>query len=172
MRALVALVLTLGVVACTQPAPAPAPTPKPKPELAPVPPAPQKAAAEWAFGKGRNSVEIVHLVGGDPNKADLRMVCAAGQGFLVLLPGLKQVASEERLTLGAGPIAHGFAATAAAQGVQATGPIDDELLSLFESAEPIGVNHGYQNAGPFTPPAALRRAFAEQCRELRTRGAV
>ena len=170
MRALVALVLTLGVVACTQPAPTPAP--KPKAELAPVPPAPQKAAAEWAFGKGRNSVEIVHLVGGDPKKADLRMVCAAGQGFLVLLPGLKHVASEERLTLGAGAIAHGFASTAAAQGVQATGPIDDELLSVFESDEPIGVNHGYQNAGPFTPPAALRRAFAEQCRELRTRGAV
>ncbi len=171
MRAgLLSLLLTLGVAACSPPAPAPAP--KPAPEPAPVPAAPQKAASEWAFGTGRNSVEIVHLIGGDSARADLRMVCSAGQGFLILLPGLQQVASEERLTLGAGAIAHGFVATAATRGVQATGPIDDELLSVFESAEPIGVNHGYQNAGPFTPPAALRRAFAEQCRQLRARGSV
>ncbi|MDP2260694.1 MAG: hypothetical protein Q8J89_13365 [Caulobacter sp.] len=170
MRALVPLLLTLGVVACSPPAEAPAP--KPESELAPVPPAPQKAAAEWAYGTGENSVEIVHLVGGDPARPDLRMVCASGQGFLILLPGLTPVDSEERLTIGAGAIAHGLVATAAAQGVQAKGPIDDELLSVLESAEPIGVNHGFQNAGPFTPPPALRRAFADTCRKLRTRGAV
>jgi len=170
MRALVPLLVILGVAACSPPAGEPAP--KPAPELAPVPPAPQKAATEWAYGTGENSVEIVHLVGGDPARPDLRMVCASGQGFLILLPGLTPVASEERLTIGAGSIAHGFVATAAAQGVQAKGPIDDELLSVLESAEPIGVNHGYQNAGPFNPPAALRRAFADTCRKLRTRGAV
>jgi hypothetical protein len=172
MRALVPLLLTLGVVACSPPAAEPAPKPKPEAELAPVPPAPQQAAADWAFGKGQNSVEIVHMVGGDPTKPDLRMVCASGQGFLILLPRLKQVPSEERLTIGAGAIAHGFVATPAAEGVQARGPIDDELLSVFESDAPIGVNHGYQNAGPFTPPDALRRAFADTCRQLRARGAV
>lgn len=170
MRAVLPLVLALGVVACSPPAGEPAP--RPAPELAPVPPAPQKAATEWAYGTGKNSVEIVHLVGGDPARPDLRMVCASGSGFLIILPGLAQVASEERLTIGAGSIAHGFVATAAPEGVQATGPIDDELLSVFESAEPIGVNHGFQNAGPFTPPAALRRAFADTCRTLRTRGSV
>ena len=170
MRAALSLLLALGLVACSPPAEPSRPAPKT--DLAPVPAAPQKPASEWAFGTGKTSVEIVHLVGGDPTKPDLRMVCAAGQGFLILLPTLKQVDSEERLTLGAGDIAHGFVATAAAQGVQATGPIDDELLSVFESAEPIGVNHGYQNAGPFTPPAALRRAFADTCRKLQARGAV
>jgi hypothetical protein len=170
MRAVLPILLALGLVACSPPAADP--TPKSKPELAPIPDAPQKAAGEWAFGTGKTSVEIVHLIGGDPSTPDLRMVCAAGEGFLILLPTLKQVDSEERLTLGAGDIAHGFVATAAAQGVQATGPIDEELLSVFESAEPIGVNHGYQNAGPFNPPAALRRAFAESCRKLRARGSV
>jgi len=112
------------------------------------------------------------MVDGDPAKPDLRMVCASGQGFLILLPGLKPVDSEERLTLGAGAIAHGFVATAATGGVQARGPIDEALLSVFESDAPIGINHGYQNAGPFTPPAALRRAFADICRKLQARGSV
>lgn len=156
--------LLLGLAACDRPADAP-------PAKAETPAAP-KPANEWAFGLGANSAEMVHLIGGDPQRPDLRLVCAVGQGFLIALPELKQVASEERLTLGAGSIAHGFAATPAARGVQATGPIDDELLSVFESAEPIGVNHGYQNAGPFEPPAALRRAFADSCRKLRARGEV
>lgn len=172
MRAVLPLLLTLGVFACSPPAGEPAPKPAPSPAPVETPAAPKPAESEWAYGTGENSVEIVHMIGGDPARPDLRMVCASGQGFLILLPGLTQVPSEERLTLGAGAIAHGLVATAATQGVQATGPIDDELLSVFESAEPIGVNHGYQNAGPFEPPAALRRAFADTCRKLRARGAV
>ena len=169
MRVVPLLMLALGLVACERPAETP-PAPA-RPSVA-AKPAAAKPAAEWAFGMGKNSVEMVHLVGGDSKKPDLRMVCAVGQGFLILLPELKQVDSEERLTLGAGAIAHGLVATAAERGVQATGLIDEELLAVFDSAEPIGVNHGYQNAGPFEPPAALRRAFADSCRKLRTRGEV
>lgn len=172
MRALLPVLLTLGAVACSPPAAGPAPTPAPGPAPVEASARPKPAASDWAFGSGKNSVEIVHMVGGDPARPDLRMVCASGQGFLILLPMLTPVDSEERLTLGAGAIAHGFVATAATRGVQASGPIDDALLSVFESEEPIGVNHGYQNAGPFTPPTALRRAFADSCRKLRARGAV
>ena len=163
MRIALAVTLALGLAGCDRGG-APVPPPAPKPAAEP--------ASEWAFGMGKNSVEMVHLVGGDARNPDLRLVCAVGQGFLVLLPGLQPVGSEERLTLGAGAVAHGLVATAAETGVQATGPIDDELLAVFESAEPIGVNHGYQNAGPFEPPAALRRAFADSCRKLRVRGEV
>lgn len=170
MRAVLPLLLTLGLVACSPPAEQPAPAPAPAPIETPV--APKPVASEWAFGSGENSVEIVHMIGGDPTQPDLRMVCATGQGFLIVLPKLTQVDSEERLTIGAGSIAHGLVATAAAQGVQATGPIDEELLSVFDSGEAIGVNHGYQNAGPFEPPPALRRAFADSCRKLRSRGQV
>lgn len=165
MRAVLPLLLALGLAACERPAETPTPA-------APAKPAAARPATEWAFGMGKNSVEMVHFVGGDSNHPDLRLVCAVGQGFLILLPDLKQVDSEERLTLGAGPIAHGLVATPAERGVQATGGVDDELLAVFESAEPIGVNHGYQNAGPFEPPAALRRAFADSCRKLRSRGEV
>lgn len=139
---------------------------------APAPKAAAKPSNEWAFGLGKNSAEIVHLVGGDAGRPDLRMVCAVGQGFLIALPELRPVASEDRLTIGAGAIAHGFAATPAAKGVQATGPIHQELLAVFDSAEPIGVNHGSQNAGPFTPPPALRRTFADSCRKLRAIGEI
>ena len=139
----------------------------------------EQAAAGTSFGhacaQGRAFVRVPAEAHGARVVLHLhnyRLVCAVGQGFLVLLPGLQQVGSEERLTLGAGAVAHGLVATAAETGVQATGPIDDELLAVFESAEPIGVNHGYQNAGPFEPPAALRRAFADSCRKLRARGEV
>ena len=160
-RLALSLALVLGLAACDRAAEAP------KPAASPVRP-----STEWAFGMGKNSVEMAHFTDGQMKDADLRLVCAVGQGFLVLLPKLTPVGSEERLTLGAGDIAHGLVAKAADPGVQATGPIDDELLSVFESGAPIAVNHGAQNAGPYEPPAALRRAFADSCRKLRARGEV
>ena len=47
MRAVLPILLALGLVACSPPAADP--TPKPKPELAPIPDAPQKAAGERAL---------------------------------------------------------------------------------------------------------------------------
>jgi len=141
-----------------------------------APEAPRPAVASqsgWVFGMGRNSVEIAHLVGGRPDDIDLRLVCAQGDGFLLLAPGLKAVASEERLTIGAGADAYTLVAAAGKVGVQATGPVDEALLRAIESGQPIAVNHGAQSVGPFeAPPEALRRGFADTCRKLTRRGEI
>ena len=151
--------------------------PEPAAESASAPaalPAAAPKAGEWAFGMGRNSVEMVHLPTGDPARPDLRMVCALGDGFLILMPEFKPVASEERLTVGADGEAETLVAVAAARrGVQATGPIAEPLLKIIEGGAPLGVNHGSQNAGPFDPPPpAMRRAFTDTCRKLSTQGQI
>lgn len=166
------LVLLLAAVALAGCKPAPlAEDPPPEPSAA-LPAAAPKPG-EWAFGMGRNSVEMVHLPTGRPESVDLRLVCAQGDGFLAVLPKLKPVASEERLTIGAGGDAHALVATAAPRGVQASGPVTEGLLAAIESGQPISVNHGAQNAGPFaSPPEALRRAFADSCRKFVRRGEI
>lgn len=140
------------------------------------PEAPRPAVASksgWVFGMGRNSVEIAHLVGGRPDDIDLRLVCAQGDGFLLLAPKLKPVASEERLTIGAGGDAHALVAAPGKVGVQAVGPVDETLLKAIESGQPIVINHGAQSAGPYeAPPEALRRGFADTCRKLTRRGEI
>ena len=155
----------LALAACDRPAA--------KPVEAPAAAAPV-APAEWALGMGRTSVELAHLpAGGDHKTADLRLVCAAGAGFQVSVPGFTPVASEERLTIGSGDHAFALAATAATTGVQATGPIADDLLAVFDSGGPISINHGDQNIGPISaPPDAARRIFTETCRKLRKEAAV
>ncbi|MES2033884.1 MAG: hypothetical protein V4466_06900 [Pseudomonadota bacterium] len=164
-RGLVLLLATVAIGGCQREG-APSRAEAPAPKAAPRP-------GEWAFGMGRNSVEMVHLPTGKPESADLRLVCAQGDGFLVVLPTFKAVASEERLTIGAGGEAHALAATAAPRGIQASGPVSEGLLAAIESGAPISVNHGAQSAGPFvSPPEALRRAFADSCRGFVRRGEI
>lgn len=159
-RVLAAVAVLLALAACDRPA-------------AKAPALPPITESPWAIGMGRNSVELVHGVEGNPKAADLRLVCALGDGFLVVVPGFKPVASEERLTIGSGEHAQALVAAPAGTGVQATGPIDDDLLAVFDNGGPISINHGAQNAGPFTaPPEATRRIFADTCRKLRSKGAV
>lgn len=162
---LTAVGAVLVLAACERPAA--------KPSAAPV--AAPVAPAEWALGMGRTSVEMAHLPpGGDHKTADLRLVCAEGAGFQVSVPGFTPVASEERLTIGSGDHAFALVATAAGTtGVQATGPIADDLLAVFDSGGPISINHGDQNIGPIpAPPDAARRIFTETCRKLRKEAAV
>jgi hypothetical protein len=168
-RAAVLLLSALALAGCERES---APTPADEPVAAAAPRAAPKPG-EWAFGMGRNSVEMVHLPTGKPESVDLRLVCAQGDGVLVVLPKLKPVASEERLTIGAGGDAHVLVATRAPQGVQAEGPVTEGLLLAIESGAPIVVNHGAQEAGPFaSPPQALRRAFADSCRGFVRRGEI
>lgn len=165
MRLLTAGAVLLTLSACDRPAPKPAEAAKPA--------LPAIETSEWAVGMGRNSVELAHFPKGDPKRADLRLVCAQGDGFLAVVPGFKPVASEERLNIGSGDQVHTLVATAGKVGVQATGPIEDALLAVFDSGGPISINHGFQNAGPFpAPPESARRIFTETCRKLRTQGSV
>jgi hypothetical protein len=166
MRAPLILALMLGLAACSQP---PAKTADP---AAGKPAAPPRLPTEWAFGMGKNSVELVHLVGGDARDPDLRMVCAKADGFLILLPRVTPIGSEERLTFGAGDLAHVLVATASKTGVQATGPVEPALVAILQSDQPLAASYGATNVGPFAPPPALRRAFREACARLQATGHV
>lgn len=171
MRRLAAGAVLLALAACDRPAA----TPAAKPAEAAKPAFPAIEASEWAVGMGRNSVELAHFVGGDQAHPDLRLVCAEGDGFLAVLPNFTPVASEERLNIGSGGQVQTLVATKAraGAGVQATGPIADDLLAVFDGGGPISINHGYQNAGPFpAPPEAARRIFTDTCRKLRSQGSV
>lgn len=169
MRLLTAGALLLALAGCDRPAPKPAV----KPAEAAKPKLPAIKASEWAVGMGRNSVELAHFPKGDQEHADLRLVCAQGDGFLAVVPGFKPVASEERLNIGSGDQVFTLVATAAKAGVQATAPIEDALLAVFDSGGPININHGFQNAGPFAaPPEGARRIFTETCRKLRSQGSI
>lgn len=162
MRVLLPAALVLGLAAC-KPAEAPAARPG---DAAPAP------ASEWVFGLGKNSVELTHLVGGKADAPDLRLICARGQGFTLMAPRLSHVASEERLSLGAGNKVTALVATKADRGVQAAAPIGGELLAILSSSEPLTFHYGAASAGPFTPPAAVRRVFQETCRKLQVQGQV
>lgn len=61
VRIVLPLVLALGLAACEQRA-----AEAPKPAAAPTP-------SEWAFGMGKNSVEMVHFIDGDTKNPDLRL---------------------------------------------------------------------------------------------------
>lgn len=161
MRILLPVALLLALAAC-KPAEAPPAAPK----------AAGPAASDWVFGLGENSVELAHLVDGKPDAPDLRLICARGQGFTLIAPRLPHVASEERLSLGAGDEVTALVAARAGGGVQAAGPITRDLLAILASAEPLRFNYGAANAGPFTPPAAVRRVFQETCRKLQAQGQV
>ncbi len=166
MRAAAVLALALiGPAACSPPA-----------EKAAAPAAPAGPAAatgpEWVFGMGKNSVELTRLIGGKADDPELRLICARGEGFTLLAPKVTAVGSEERLSLGADGAVVALVATTAKAGVKAAGPIDGDLLAILSGKAPLSLSYGATNAGPFAPPDAARRAFAETCRKLQLSGQV
>jgi len=144
-----------------------------KPAAAPAP-APS-AAARWAFGVGKNSVEMAWVTDAATAEAPISLVCARGEGLMVVARAFRPIGSEERLTLGAGDDAFalvaGNVADPAATLVRATAPADELLLTAIASGRPISASYGAQRYGPIAaPPQALRRAFADTCRRLNAAG--
>jgi len=164
MRAASCLLAALLLSACgpdpsqpaSPPAAAPATTPDPN---------------GWAFAIGKNSVEMAWMTETMPGRSPLRLVCARNDGFMVEAATLTPVASEERLSIGAGDTVVALVAVAGqgAHGprIRATGPVDEGLLTALTAGGPISISYGAQTYGPLAVAApALRRAFAETCRKL------
>lgn len=144
---------------------------KPAPAAGPAPPPAGSGAAHWAFGVGKNSVEMAWVA--DPATADapISLVCARGEGIMVVAKIFRPIGSEERLTIGAGDDAFALVAVNVADPkadlVRATGPADEALLTAIAGGRPISASYGAQHYGPVeAPPPALRRAFADTCRKL------
>ncbi|MDO8295559.1 MAG: hypothetical protein Q7T19_03870 [Caulobacter sp.] len=143
-----------------------------KPEPAPAAKAPAAGAkAQWGFAIGKNSVELAWL--DDPTVAEspFRLICARGEGFMVVATAFSPIASEERLSVGAGGDAFALVAVAGKGPngplVRATGPADEPLLTALDSGQPIAASYGAQTFGPVAaPPPAVRRAFTQSCRKL------
>jgi hypothetical protein len=162
MRGLALIAAGLALAGCK-------PAPAARPEAAPTP-APA-AAARWAFGVGKNSVEMAWVTDPSTAEAPLSLVCARGEGLMVIARTLRPIGSEDRLTLGAGDDAFALVAIGvedpSARLVRAAGPADEALLAAIASGRPISVSYGAQRYGPIpSPPEALRRAFADTCRKL------
>lgn len=147
----------LGLAACSRDEPA-APTAPAEPS--PIPSKPPLVAPPETPGP----LAFVDAVGAER----LRLDCRAGQ-FHVVVPGFEPVASEDRLTIGAGDEAFAHAADlqVPGPGVAANGAIDADLLGRLARGEPVRAVYGSQSVGPLTAsgPEALR-AFAARCGRL------
>lgn len=161
----VAFVLTaLVLTGCGPDAPEPKSAPAAAPATAPDP-------NGWAFAIGKNSVELAWMTETMPGSSPLRLICARGRGIMVEAATLTPIASEERLSVGAGnePLALVAVAAQTPRGavVRATGAADEAFLTALETGGPIAVSYGAQHYGPLAAPAeAMRRAFADTCRKL------
>lgn len=138
------------------------PASKPFEQPQPVQPAPTAAGPSmWTLETGSGAAALVAYSAG---QEALRVACAGGQ-FIVHASEITPVASEERLSLGAGDSVTALVATPEGSTVQATGGLDPAVLSAIEAGQPIAVNYGAQNAGPFAPPSADdAKAFVAACR--------
>ncbi len=164
MRAAPFLLTALLVTGCGPGPSEPAAAPAAAPVATPGP-------NGWAFAIGKNSVEMAWMTETMPDGSPLRLVCARNAGLMVEAGTLTHIASEERLSIGAGDTVVALVAVAAegARGpvIRATGAADEALLTALTDGGPISISYGAQTYGPLAAPgAAVRRAFAETCRKL------
>lgn len=160
MRALLIAAALLPLAACGRDEAAPTapvePLPEPsKPPLVEPPSAPVEMAFVDASGAER-----------------LQLSCRDDPAALhIVVPGFTPVASEDRLTIGAGDeaFAHVADLEASAPGVVGGGPIDAGLMDRLGRGEPVQAVYGAQNVGPLSAarPEDLA-AFAQRCRGLAT----
>ena len=160
MRVVLLAATLLGLAACgreeapTAPA-EPLPVPS-KPPLVRSPEAPVGMAFVDASGAER-----------------LQIACRAEDpAFRITVPGFDPIASEDRLTLGAGDEAFAHAADleASGSGVSGGGAIEAGLIDRLARGEPVRAVYGAQSVGPLqAAQPALLAAFTERCRGLRTR---
>ena len=131
---------------------------KPVPAAAPAPAA--SGEAHWAFGIGKNSVEMAWVTDAATAEAPISLVCARGDGLMVVAKAFKPVGSDERLTIGAGDDAFALVAINVADPdaslVRATGPADDALLTAIASGRPISASYGASMWRSRAAPTARR----------------
>ncbi|HYG25677.1 MAG TPA: hypothetical protein VD906_02105 [Caulobacteraceae bacterium] len=97
----------------------------------------------------------------------LRIACLREVGLWVQTPRFKHVASEERMSVGAGDVVVTLVATGSPAGnppVRGEGPIDPAFVRAVGEGRKIAVNYGYQNIGPFEgPPEERAKNFQAGC---------
>jgi hypothetical protein len=159
MRTALLTAALLGLVACGPEAPRPAAPDAPRAPATPPPPAspaaPSPALASRLVLVDASGAPALHLSCGD----------RAG-GLVIHAPAFEPIASEERLTLGAGDEAFAFVADleAPGPGVTGGGVAEADLFVRMARGEPVRAVYGAQTAGPLRAetPAALR-AFVAGC---------
>ena len=161
MRTALLTAALLGLAACGRDDPPASPSP-PRPPAAPS--APQRPPSpEPPAGVSASRLTMVDASG----VPALYLFCGNRAGSLVIhAPGLEPVASEDRLTLGAGDEAFAFVADleAPGPGVTGGGVPETDLFVRMARGEPVRAVYGAQTTGPLRAdtPAALR-AFVSQC---------
>jgi hypothetical protein len=140
-------------------APAPASAPGPAPE-----PAPRWQTA--ASGEG----DALFLAGAGEARRITLFCPAETEDLIVNVPGFRPVASEERMSFGAG----GTAVTLVADprgdsgrgGVTGRGRLPDELAAILSGPEGLSVSYGAQASGPHAAPGPeAARLFLRGCRD-------
>lgn len=155
MRPVLLIAALLALAACGRNEPPAAPAP-PEPPSAPQPPRPPE-------GVSASRLTLVDASGAPA----LYLFCGNRAGTLVIhAPGLEPIASEDRLTLGAGDEAFAFVADleAPGPGVTGGGVPEHDLFVRMARGEPVRAVYGARTVGPLRAetPAALR-AFVTRC---------
>jgi hypothetical protein len=170
MKRLPILFSLLVLVACGGSDPAPAPGEGATASVpAEAPAGAIQAGLRWATQVGGSGVSLTLFeANGD---ALLRLACVRSPNEMVVTgERFTPIASEERLTLGAGGGAHAFVADPTADrpsGVEARGPIPPGLLDGLAEATEVSAVYGAQKIGPHIPPdPQMAQAFVSACRQL------
>lgn len=130
------------------------------------PPAPVREPAPVSTGETADGLAFVDAAGVER----LRLVCGPGDRLGIAVPGFRPIASEDRLTLGAGDEAFAHVADLAAPGpgVSGSGPIDRELVDRLARGQPLRAVYGAQSVGPLQAARpGLLTAFANHCLDPR-----
>ncbi|CAN5855671.1 hypothetical protein BH11PSE1_BH11PSE1_16450 [soil metagenome] len=100
----------------------------------------------------------------------IRLSCARDPGmFQVAVEKIIPISSEDRLSVGFDGAPFALAVTpeslTAREGVEAAGPITQDLLVMLQTARVIQGSYGATRFGPYdAPPAATLERFAQGCR--------
>ena len=125
------------------------------------------AQPRWTSAADGAGASLTHVDAGGTRRATLRCH-ATGEGLLVNVSGFSPVASEERMSLGAGSVVTVLVADTAGDrargGVSGEAPVPAELAAIVGSPAGVRINYGYQDIGPLPAiPADQARAFVTRC---------
>ena len=126
---------------------------------------PATPKAEAATGEWRGENGTLTYFDAESGTAVMQLACRASR-LTVTLPGVRPIASEERLSFGGGGDIEVLVADAEteAEQVTANGPVDSpDRLRAFLEAGP-GASYGATAIGPLVPvPSDQSRALIEDC---------
>jgi hypothetical protein len=171
MRAVFAATVLVGLAACSAPNTT-------APAAAAAGPSPAAAVAvqpglrwEMAVSGAGASLKLLEPTGA----AALALACVrAPAQMTVTVESFGRIASEERLSFGVDDEPFVFVADLGGErpsGVEASAPINTDLLDRLERANAVSASYGAQVLGPRMPPDPEQaRRFATACREVARAG--